>query len=291
MHSIPYLQEGRASSEGTLDPQSADLGGPHLFYCPTPLKFCLCSADPDSSSIEHGWPCSFLPATSTEEARCVQPRREIPPQPPNHPSPYALQPSVKCVEGESPASPYKDKQTHSTRVHTVTHRLHQVRKTALPPLWEDVQKKKDQAPSSPQRQTKRLHLPASLLGKMVLGKLMSRAVRTRDSLPQTTRKRHGDRRLLGLGVFEWELQLQSDSLFRTVFPRQGGRKGKKSLSHCQKIFNVSQRSVASNSGLCVKRASVYFTGLEGALGSYASSRTTDRNAKKPQPFPWAWRTP
>lgn len=93
------------------------------------------------------------------------------------------------MEGESPASPYKDKQTHSTRVRTVTHRLHQVRKTALPPLWEDVQK--DQAPSSPQRQMKRLHLPASLLGKMVLGKLMSRAVRTSDSLPQTTRKRHG----------------------------------------------------------------------------------------------------
>lgn len=66
----------------------------------------------------------------------------------------------------------------------------------------------------------------------------------------------GDRRLLRLGVFEWELQLQSDSLFRTVFPRQGGRKRKKSLSHCQKIFNVSQRSVASNSGLRAKRACI-----------------------------------
>lgn len=129
------------------------------------------------------------------------------------------------MEGESPASPYKDKQTHSTRVHTVTHRLHQVRKTALPPLWEDVQK--DQAPSSPQRQMKSLHLPASLLGKMVLGKLMSRAVRTSDSLPQTSARGTGDPQLLGLGAFEWELQLQSDSLFRTVFPRQGGRKGKK----------------------------------------------------------------
>lgn len=80
-----YLQEGRASSQGTLDPQSPDLGGPHLFHCPTPLKFCLCSADPDSSSIEHGWLCSFLPAISTEEAMCVQPRREIPP--PNLPNP------------------------------------------------------------------------------------------------------------------------------------------------------------------------------------------------------------
>lgn len=66
----------------------------------------------------------------------------------------------------------------------------------------------------------------------------------------------GDPQLLGLGAFEWELQLQSDSLFRTVFPRQGGRKGKKSLSHCQKIFNVSQRSVASNSGLRVKRVCI-----------------------------------
>lgn len=62
---------------------------------------------------------------------------------------------------------------------------------------------------------------------MVLGKLMSGVAG--DSLRQTTREKHRDPQLLGLGVFEWELQLQSDLLLRTVFPRQGGRKGKKKI--------------------------------------------------------------
>ena len=64
---------------------------------------------------------------------------------------------------------------------------------------------------------------------MVLGKLMSGVAG--DSLRQTTREKHRDPQLLGLGVFEWELQLQSDLLLRTVFPRQGGRKGKKKSLH------------------------------------------------------------
>lgn len=127
---------------------------------------------------------------------------------------------------------------------------------------------------------KRLHLPASLLGKMVLGKLMSSVAG--DSLRQTTLKKHRDPQLLRLGVFEWELQLQSDSLLRTVFPRQGGRKRKKILSYCQKIFNVSQRLLPTPSSLR-RELSISLDWREPSDSMPLPGPQT--KMQKPQPFP------
>lgn len=134
-------KEGRASSQGTLDPQSRLERSPAVpLSYPTPhfhLIFCLCCGDPNSFSIGHGKPCFSLPATASEEARCAHPLGE-------GVAPVMCASPLCQVESESQPTPYKDKQTPSTRVHIVTHRLHQVRKTALPSLREDVQK--DQAP-------------------------------------------------------------------------------------------------------------------------------------------------
>lgn len=109
-----------------------------------------------------------------------------------------------------------------------------------------------------------------------------------DSLRQTTREKHRDPQLLGLGVFEWELQLQSDLLLRTVFPRQGGRKGKKkSLSYCQKIFNVSQRSLPTPASLQSK-LSISVDWREPSDPMPLPGPQTEM--QKPQPFPWPRRT-
>lgn len=57
--------------------------------------------------------------------------------------------------------------------------------------------------------------------------------------------------------------------------REGGRE--------KNPFPTARKSLTFHNGRFQLRppyeGSVYFTGLEGALGSYASSRTTDRNAK------------
>lgn len=78
----------------------------------------------------------------------------------------------------------------------------------------------------PREDVKRLYLPASLLGKMVLGKLMSGV--PGDSLRQTTHRKHSDRsfsRWESLnGSYNYKVTLSLELFF---LGREGGKEKKK----------------------------------------------------------------
>lgn len=151
-----------------------------------------------------------------------------------------LAPLVSQVHGE-PESSQPLTRTNSLTAHvcTFTHRLHQVRKTALPPLWEDVQN--DQAPSSPpETDAEEAALTGLPPGEDGPGQTHEQGPVTVSDKPRA--RDTGILKLLWPRVFEWELKLQSDSLLRTVFPLQGGRKEKKNpFPTARKILSVSQR--------------------------------------------------